>query len=124
MKGLVAGLLALMVGGCGSSSGGGNAQALCREGTQAVCDKVYDCAEGEPLRQFLGATKADCAAGLNTERCGSATGCEPGQTYHADQAQACLDAIKAVTCSQLTSPTSIMPAACSDEAICTGTTTQ
>ena len=119
MKGLIALLLGFMLGSCGSSSGGGNSQALCMEASQALCDKVYDCAEGEPLRQFFGATKAECLTSLNAD-CASMP-CETGETYHGDQAQACVNAFKAITCAQLSDPAAVAPASC--EMVCTGGTT-
>jgi hypothetical protein len=118
MKGLVAVLLGLTLGSCGSSSGGGDPKALCMQGTQAFCDKIYDCPEAEPYRSALGATKADCVSGLNASQCTSTTGCDPGATYHGDQAQACLNAFKALTCAQLSDPNVIQPASC--DMVCTG----
>jgi hypothetical protein len=119
MKGLIAvmlfGSLALS---CGSSNGsGGDPQAVCKEGTQALCDKIYDCAEGEPLRAFFGATKAECVSSLNAQGCSTATGCDTGETYHADQAQACLNAFKALQCSALSDPNAASPPAC--DMVCT-----
>jgi hypothetical protein len=119
MKGLIVVMLGTLALGCGSStsSNGGNPQAVCMQGTQAVCNKVYDCAEGEPLRAFLGATKADCISGLNASSCATATGCDTGETYHADQAQACLTAFNAITCAQLSDASAISPPAC--DMVCT-----
>ena len=119
MKGFVAVVLGLVLGSCGSSStnNGTNPQALCKEGSAAVCEKVYTCNEAAALRAFLGADRAACESTLNAEQCATATGCDAGQTYHADMAQACLDAVKAITCAQLTSIEVITPPACN--MICT-----
>ncbi|HEY5452151.1 MAG TPA: hypothetical protein VIQ54_25525 [Polyangia bacterium] len=119
MKGLVAVVLGLVLGSCSSSStnNGANPQALCKEGSAAVCEKVYTCNEAAALRAFLGADQAACETTLNAEQCATATGCDAGQTYHADMAQACLDAVKAITCAQLTSIEVITPPACN--MICT-----
>jgi hypothetical protein len=119
MKGLIVVMLGTFAIGCGSSSsGGGDPQAVCKEGTQALCDKVYDCAEGEPYRSFFGATKADCIATVNADSCATTTGCDTGQTYHGDQAQACVSAFKAISCAQLNDTAAIAPASC--DMVCTG----
>jgi hypothetical protein len=120
MKGLIVLLVGFLLGSCGSSSGGGgNAQALCMQGSDAICGKVFDCAEGEPLRAEFGTSKADCISTLNMD-C-TATPCESGQTYHADMAQACVTALQAVQCSALAGdPLAIFPAPCLQ--ICTGGT--
>ncbi|HXU04268.1 MAG TPA: hypothetical protein VN903_25080 [Polyangia bacterium] len=115
MKGLVAVFLGLVLASCSSSSSDKTAdpQALCKMGTASVCEKVYTCAEGAPLRALLGASQADCVTALNAEECANATGCPAGQTYHADMAQACLDAIKAITCAQLAgASTNLFPPVC------------
>jgi hypothetical protein len=121
MKGLFAVMLGLALVSCGSSSnnntGGGDPKALCMQGTTALCNKIYDCDEAAPLRTFFGATKADCVSMLNASNCTSATGCDTGQTYHADQAQACLNAFNALACSQLTDPNAAAPPSC--DMVCT-----
>jgi hypothetical protein len=117
MRGLAAVLLGFLLGSCGSSDGG-DPQALCNEGTQIACDRVFDCAEGEQLRPVLGGTKDGCLTTLRTN-CG-AMPCPTGETYHADQAQTCFNALKATTCASLTNPATAVPAACT--MICTGTT--
>jgi hypothetical protein len=120
MKGLVAVLLGFVVSSCGSSSGG-NSAALCQEGTVAICDKVFDCPEAADIRQFFGATKAECVTSLNAQ-CSMNNACEPGQTYHADQARTCVDGIKASSCADFVGGGGAGPAAC--DAVCTGGTTQ
>src|SRR5262245_37511692 len=120
MKGLVAVLLGFALAGCGSSSGGGgDPQALCKQGTQKVCDLIFDCAEAAPVRSIFGTDKANCVATQNADQCTSTTGCAAGETYHADQAQACFNGINAVTCAQLGAgdPSVLVPAAC--DSVCT-----
>ena len=119
MKGLVAVVLGVVLGSCSSSSkdAGADPQALCKMGSAAVCEKVYTCSEAAALRAFLGVDATACEVTLNAEQCATATGCAAGQTYHADMAQACLEAVKAITCAQLTNAAAIMPPACN--MICT-----
>ena len=120
MKGLVAVLLGFLVSSCGSSSGG-NSTAVCMEGSAALCDKVFDCPEAAEVRPLFGATKAECVTNLNMQ-CATNNACEPGQTYHADQAQACVSGIKSSTCADFVATGGEGPAACN--AVCTGGTTQ
>ena len=111
IKGIAVALLGfgLGVASCGSSDGG-NTAALCKEGAQASCDKMWDCAEGEPYR--ADDTKAACVSAGNADCAG--TPCPSGTTYHADKAQQCVDAIKAATCAQVGSSNgdALFPAVC------------
>ncbi len=118
MKGLVAVLLGLTLGSCGSS-GGADPKALCMQGTQKSCDLLYDCAEGQAIRDlFPGqfpATKAECVS-QGTSDC--AMPCASGETYHGDQAQLCTDALNKLSCSSLSDPNVAFPASC--QLICSG----
>jgi hypothetical protein len=107
MRALVALLLGAALASCGGDSGPSQAQ-LCMEGSNIACDRIFDCAEGESLRTFVGGTKDAChQTVLNFCTCGA------GQTYHSDQAQICADGLKATTCASLTNLATAVPAACS-----------
>ena len=115
MKGLFA--LAVLaagfaIGSCGSS-GGSDPTALCKQAGQKTCDLLYDCAEGQVIRDlFPGqfpATKADCLS-QGTSEC--AMPCATGETYHGDQAQMCANALNGLTCSALSDPNLAFPASC------------
>ncbi len=94
MKGLVAVLLGLTLGSCGSSGG------------------------ADPKDLFPGqfpATKAECVS-QGTSDC--AMPCASGETYHGDQAQLCTDALNKLSCSSLSDPNVAFPASC--QLICSG----
>jgi len=90
--------LALVVA-CGGGSSG-SAQELCNKSIEANCEKIFTCAEGEPVRADVGGTKAKCIADMGIFcAAGSSSTCQTaGETYHADKAQQCLDETKAATC--------------------------
>jgi hypothetical protein len=106
MKALVALLVGIALGSC-SGDGGKSQAAICMEGTQVACDRVFDCAEGESLRAIVGGSKDACLTTV-TSYCM----CAAGQTYHADQAQMCADGLKAVTCASLSNLLTAIPPAC------------
>jgi len=118
-------LAAVSMVGCGSDDspgggGGGDPVAMCNEGADAVCQKVFACAEAMSFRDFFGTSQADCATSIKAECSANSANmaCDPGETYHADKAAPCLNAIKAVSCAQLTSPLGATPAVCAE--VCTG----
>jgi hypothetical protein len=117
IKTLVGAALLVWAAGCGSSAQSG--QDLCKSVQRTSCDKIFDCAEGEPLRATYGGTKADCITMLESACTESTTGCGQGMTYHADVANQCASAVAAVTCAQIgaNGDDPLFPAIC--DSVCT-----
>lgn len=87
----------MLVAACGGEK---SARELCEESMQAYCDKVFDCAEGEPLRAAEGGSKAACFT-QNITICPvgpPCSGTEPN--YHQDKAEACAAQANALTCAE------------------------
>jgi hypothetical protein len=91
--GVVAVLLAVM----SCSDGDKSARELCQEATRAYCDKVFDCAEGEPKRTDEGGSKDACFT-KNVQVCPQASACSASQTYHQDKAEQCAADYRALSC--------------------------
>ena len=60
---------------------------------------------------------ATCTSDMQASSCATPAqaGCDPGQTYHADQAQACVNAVTVWSCTDMASGTT--PASC--DLVCT-----
>lgn len=88
---LVAGFLA-----CGGSSL--TPQETCNQVMAAMCQRMSDCGE-------LGTTSvADCTKAMQAGNCTNASislACPSGTTFHASQAQKCIDEQKSQTCADL-----------------------
>jgi len=109
---VVAVLVALGAGACGSSS----SSELCHQSIEATCDKIFTCAEGEPARADVGGSKSACVSDMGIFCVGAASAtCPSGKSYHADKAQQCLDETKSASCASSfdSSGFAISPAACS-----------
>jgi hypothetical protein len=90
--------------GCG---GGLSEKDACNQAMAAMCERRFAC-EGATGLATMGsyATAADCTAGMQAMNCNPAS-CDPGETYHSDQAKTCVDALKNQACSTLdTAPAS------------------
>jgi hypothetical protein len=76
-------------------------QEACRQTSRIICDRIFDCTEGQSYRAANGGTKDGCIQ-LYDEGClDSPTGCGPGQNYNPDRGQACVSAIRSVTCADV-----------------------
>jgi hypothetical protein len=105
------GLLATGLGGCGSS--GSSQTDYCNQAVSITCDKMLSCLGATTMATLgYGSTAAECTTNLEAQQCSnpSTMTCPTaGQTFHADKAPACLDAMKALSCTDLLAGT---PAAC------------
>lgn len=112
MKILMFGVLGLLALGCGSSSSSPSAQAQCKTLDQAICAKVFTCAEAASFSSTYGTSQADCVTTMDAT-C-NASGCPTGMTYHADLASQCVSATQAVTCTQIGTggESTLFPAVC------------
>lgn len=98
--------LTLLVLSCGSDDPP-SGQASCQETSRLICDLVFDCAEGEPLRSTSGGTKDGCVQLFDEECLDSPTGCAPGATYNPDKGQACVAAVRTVSCADMAASTEL-----------------
>lgn len=99
------GSLGLALVGCGGGSL--SEKDACNQAMAAICNRTFVCPGAAGLSSLGYATEADCTAGLEASRCANYS-CAAGETYHPDQAQACVDNLKQQACSDL----GTMPAAC------------
>jgi hypothetical protein len=101
-------------GGAGGSGGGGGlaAQDACKQVMAAVCERTSACFGAEGLAALGYTTVAACTADMQAEACATPADadCDPGLTYHPEQAQKCVDGMVTLTCANYASGT--MPAAC------------
>jgi hypothetical protein len=106
----------LAVGAC-SKSDGLAAKDACKQGAVVTCERILRCDGANGLSDLGYASVDDCTVHMQAQTCtGTASDvCGPGETYHADAAQSCLDAMKALACTSKS-----QPAVC--EAVCTGPT--
>lgn len=74
--------------------------------SEAYCAVVFSCEDQAALATFGWADEAECADEL------AKADTAPPDDYDADAAQACLDAVRALTCADLVS--SPLPEACSE----------
>ena len=87
----------MLEGACGGEK---SARELCEEATQAYCDKVFDCVEGEPRRADEGGTKTACFM-QNVAVCPVGPACGGSEpSYHQDKAEACAQQYHALSCSE------------------------
>jgi len=93
--------LVIGVAGCGGGNGNSSAQQLCNQSAAAMCEKASTCGGASALADMGYASVADCTKQSQAEDCANPT-CPTGQTYHADQAQKCIDETKAQSCVDFT----------------------
>jgi hypothetical protein len=89
-------VLTLAAASCGGSTK--DANQLCREATVGFCEKVFTCAEGEPLRADEGGTKEACVTKGQALCPSAAQPCSATETYHQDRAEQCVAAWQSLTC--------------------------
>jgi hypothetical protein len=102
----------------GGSTGTGTMDAVteCTALFSTECKQLFKCLTADELAQVdVGATEAECETNL-TDCSPDAAPCMPSQTYHGDQAEACVNAVGAQSCddfiASLASDTPTPPAAC------------
>ena len=78
-------------GNGGSSVGAGLSPAdACNQTVAVICERTSSCGGPQAL---------DCTKGLQNVNCDATRGaCAPGQVYHPDQAQKCIDNFRAESC--------------------------
>lgn len=102
----------LMLGlvGCasdgGGGGGGGTARELCEQAQASMCQVFLSCLPPAQLAQLgFPATQDACAAKLAGQSgCALLTDqnpCPAGQAFHADQAELCVEQLRALTCDAL-----------------------
>jgi hypothetical protein len=84
--------------GAGTGTGTMDAVTECTALYAAECKQAFKCLTADDLAQAnIGATEADCRTSL-TDCSPDAAACNPGETYHGDQAEACVNALGALSC--------------------------
>jgi hypothetical protein len=110
------GLALTCLASCGGGGGGSNAshQQICNQTMAARCEKASACGG---LADMGYTSVAECTQALQKENCAvqAELNCPSGKTYHADQAQKCVDDTKAQSCADFTNGDP--PLACSQ--VCT-----
>lgn len=118
MVAAVLGFFAIGLSACGSSNSNLTPQEACNERIAAECQKVSDCLGATGLTSLGGYTSvADCTTQMQAQDCTAAmVACTAPETYSVSDAQACIDAVKALTCATLVSvasPSDATPPVCS-----------
>jgi uncharacterized membrane protein YgcG len=110
-------ILGFLAAGSCSKSDGLAAKDACKQGVVATCERILRCDGANGLADLGYASVDDCTVHMQAQTCaGTASDvCGPGETYHADAAQSCLNAMKDLACTS-----NSQPAVC--EAVCTGPT--
>jgi hypothetical protein len=130
MKKLLAGLC--MVGmfavvGCGGDDdekGGDTSTPIagCNAFADATCKKIFGCFDEavlDLLAEQFGNNESDCKTKLKKEGCTEAeTQCDSGTSYDAAAANECLKQFNALSCDELSDPSTATPAACEDDSVC------
>jgi hypothetical protein len=103
-------MLALMglvgAGACGGGSGNGlAAKDACKQNAAAFCERLLRCEGANGLSAMGYVSVVDCTEHVQASSCtGGSDICSTGQTYNADKAQSCVNAVKDLACSSETSP--------------------
>lgn len=107
----------LAVSACGGSSDLTPVDA-CNQAMGAMCDKMFSCAGAMAAQLGMGANAADCKTQLVQQNCtADQVACPAGKTFQSAAAQTCIDTIKGMSCTAMTSSSST-PAGCDDTAVC------
>jgi hypothetical protein len=101
-------LLVVGLAGCGGGGGGSAQKQACDQTMAATCDRAFTCG-GATWSDMGFSSVAECTKAMQTAICASVA-CGAGETYHADQAQKCLDETKAQSCADVSS--GVVPGAC------------
>ena len=90
------GLFVTGLDGCGGGSGNSAAKDLCNQSEAATCEKQFTCGGASALAELGFTSVSDCTKQMQSD-CVNVS-CPAGKTYHADQAQKCIDETKAQSC--------------------------
>ena len=99
----------MILAACGGGGGGGSSpQQECDDLAVSMCSRFYTCLTPQQQQQAgLPATEAECDTHYQQlQGCAAlATGpaCPTGKTYHADQADLCVQQVGEIDCSAFTS---------------------
>ena len=102
------GLLVASLAGCGGGGGGSAQKDACNQTMAVTCDKAFACS-GAAWTDMGFSTVAECTKAMQAAICAN-TSCATGETYHADQAQKCIDDTKAQPCTDVNN--SVVPPSC------------
>jgi hypothetical protein len=93
--------MALLPLACGGSSGPANASEFCQQSESILCDKVFQCiptaARDQSFTDTFGSSVSECKTSKVPADCATMTSC----TYNASAAQACINALAPLTCSDI-----------------------
>jgi hypothetical protein len=81
--------------GCGGSSL--SEKDACDQAMAATCNRTFVCDGAAGLTSMGFASEAECTTAMQAENCTNLS-CGTGETYHPDQAKACVDALKSQAC--------------------------
>ena len=113
---LAAVALVVSLGSCGGDSALSQ-QDACKSQVNLLCDKFFSCYSTQELslpavQAIIGLNAADCKVKYSAECTADKVKCNLGQTYHADKAQACVDAYSGLSCADVKKDKLPEPAAC------------
>ncbi len=99
-------------GGTGGGTGTISAQDACKQVIAALCERTSTCVGADGLTALGYTSVSSCTTGMQNESCATPAdaGCSAGETYHADQAQACVDGMVSLSCANYLAGTT--PDAC------------
>jgi hypothetical protein len=105
-----------LLGAAACDDGDISYQDACKEMAAAVCDKAFNCGSDSPVAFYTSQyeSQAKCTSEEKAVCTTTDTGCDSGETYHADKAKQCVDGFTALSCSELEGD---FPAGCSE--VCT-----
>lgn len=111
-----------LLGGCGGSDGL-NPREGCERLMEVFCHQVYACfSPAEIMADQFPPTEAECVMMLQSEaECAletDANACAPGQRFHPDEAQSCVNQIDALSCAQVRGSEDLEAAAPSCSKVC------
>lgn len=94
---------------CGGGGGGVSPQAACEDAQANLCERLYTCYTPQELASLgFPDSEAACVTMLQaSEGCARQTqdnACTGNERYHADKADACVDQVAGLSCSQVRDP--------------------
>jgi hypothetical protein len=93
-------LVTILVAACGTSGGSGSPQQACDDLATTMCGRLYTCLTPQE-RQAAGlpADEAQCGTQYQQQFGCATAACPSGQSYHADQADLCVQQVGDLDCS-------------------------
>jgi hypothetical protein len=104
--------------GCGGTNADPTPQQqACNAVIGAYCDWTNRCAGAAGLTALGNYTStADCTSQMQASRCsGTSSDCAPGKTFHADQAEECVEAFKSFPCASATQRPDVCTQVCQSD---------